>query len=121
MHKRTSCCCSLHSCSGTRRLLEFLLDGSLSWTRLMTLGNTVGVLPLWRGCRGTFAVLQTGTWSTLQARYSSYRAGYFGGFLASDLVISISSVGPWHLSERGFCRHQMRGTRGYSCTIPSST
>ncbi|MED6122227.1 hypothetical protein PIB30_037822 [Stylosanthes scabra] len=80
---------------GIRLLLEFLLDGYPSWTRLMTLGNTVGVLPLWRGCTGTFAVIQTGTWSTLQARNSSYRAGYFGGFLGSDLVISISSAGPW--------------------------
>ncbi|MED6155812.1 hypothetical protein PIB30_008714 [Stylosanthes scabra] len=95
MHRRTSCCCCLHSCSGTRLLLEFLLDGSLSWTKLMTLGNTVGVLPLWRGCTGTFVVLQIGTWSTLQARYSSYRAGYSGGFLASDLMISINSAGPW--------------------------
>ncbi|MED6150262.1 hypothetical protein PIB30_070752 [Stylosanthes scabra] len=84
---------------GDKTLLEFLLDGSLSWTRLMTLGNTVGVLPLWRGCTGTFVVLQTGSWSTLQAHYCSYRVGYSGGFLVSDLMISISSAGPKNLGN----------------------
>ncbi|MED6208879.1 hypothetical protein PIB30_049279 [Stylosanthes scabra] len=61
----------------------------------MILGNSAGVLPRWLGCTGTFAKHPTGTWSPLQSPYSSYRAGYSGGFLASDLMVSITSAGPW--------------------------
>ncbi|MED6120295.1 hypothetical protein PIB30_019618 [Stylosanthes scabra] len=63
----------------------------------MILGNTAGVLSRWLGCTGTFAEHPTGTWSPSHGRYNSYKAGYFGGFLASDRMGSINLDGRWLL------------------------
>ncbi|MED6211753.1 hypothetical protein PIB30_076654 [Stylosanthes scabra] len=57
--------------------------------------GTARVPPRWLGCTGIFVEPQTEMWLPLQGHCSSYRAGYSGGFLASDLTGSITSVGPW--------------------------